>query len=80
MLFVQKKRINSQCIIICAHYDSRIKHLADFESRSPGANDNASGISAILELDRLINKQNLEHTVQFALFSGEEQGLLGSKN
>ena len=57
-----------------------LKILADFESRSPGANDNASGVSAILEISRLINKQNLEYTVQFALFSGEEQGLLGSKN
>lgn len=75
-----KKGINNQCIIICAHYDSRIKDLADFESRSPGANDNASGVSAILEIARLINKQNLDYTVQFALFSGEEQGLLGSKN
>lgn len=75
-----KKGINNQCIIICAHYDSRIKDLADFESRSPGANDNASGVSAVLEIARLINKQNLGYTVQFALFSGEEQGLLGSKN
>ncbi|MGN6614835.1 MAG: M28 family metallopeptidase, partial [Candidatus Nitrosocosmicus sp.] len=75
-----KKGINNQCIIICAHYDSRIKDLADFESRSPGANDNASGVSAVLEIARIINRQNLDHTVQFALFSGEEQGLLGSKN
>ncbi|MGN6630143.1 MAG: M28 family metallopeptidase [Candidatus Nitrosocosmicus sp.] len=75
-----KKGINNQCIIICAHYDSRIKDLADFESRSPGANDNASGVSAILEIARIINRQNLDYTVQFALFSGEEQGLLGSKN
>ena len=33
-----------------------------------------------MEIARLINKQNLDYTVQFALFSGEEQGLLGSKN
>lgn len=76
----KKNGINNQCILVCAHYDSRIKDLADFESRSPGANDNASGVSAILEMARIINKQNLEYTVQFALFSGEEQGLLGSKN
>jgi Zn-dependent M28 family amino/carboxypeptidase len=75
----KKKGINNQCILVCAHYDSRVKDLADFESRSPGANDNASGVSAILEIARLINKQNLEYTVQFVLFSGEEQGLLGSK-
>jgi Zn-dependent M28 family amino/carboxypeptidase len=75
-----KKGNNNQCILICAHYDSRIKDLADSETRSPGANDNASGVSAILEIARLINKQNLEYTVQFVLFSGEEQDLRGSKN
>jgi len=75
-----KKGINNQCILICAHFDSRVKDLADSESRSPGANDNASGVCAILEIARLINKQNLDYTVQFAMFSGEEQGLLGSKN
>jgi Zn-dependent M28 family amino/carboxypeptidase len=75
-----KKGINNQCILICAHFDSRVKDLADSESRSPGANDNASGICAILEIARLINKQNLDYSVQFALFSGEEQDLRGSKN
>src|SRR6476469_4867398 len=75
-----KKGINNQCILICAHFDSRVKDLADFESRSPGANDNASGVCAILEIARLINKQNLDYSVQFALFSGEEQDLRGSKN
>ena len=75
-----KNGISNRCVLVCAHYDSRIKDLADFESRSPGANDNASGVSAILEIARIINKLNLEYTVQFVLFSGEEQDLLGSKN
>jgi Zn-dependent M28 family amino/carboxypeptidase len=56
-----------------------MKNLSDSESRSPGANDNASGVSAILEIARVIRKQNFEYPVQFALFSGEEHGLLGSK-
>jgi Zn-dependent M28 family amino/carboxypeptidase len=67
-------------VLICAHYDSRVKNLGDSESRSPGANDNASGVSAILEIARFINKQSLEYPLQFVLFSGEEQGLLGSKH
>ena len=79
-IICNKKGINNQCILICAHFDSRVKDLADFETRSPGANDNASGVCAILEIARLINKQNLDYSVQFALFSGEEQDLRGSKN
>ena len=67
-------------VLICAHYDSRVKSLGDSESRSPGANDNASGVSAILEIARVINKQNLKYPLQLVLFSGEEQGLLGSKH
>jgi len=73
-----KNGINDERILICAHYDSRMKNLGDSESRSPGANDNASGVSAILEIARVISKQNLKYPLQFVLFSGEEQGLSGS--
>ena len=76
----KKNGINSKCILICAHYDSRIKNLGDSVSLSPGANDNASGVSAVLEIVRILNKMDLEYSLLFALFSGEEQGLLGSKN
>ena len=76
----KKSGTNNKYILICAHYDSRIKNLDDFNSRSPGANDNASGVSAILEIARILQKQNLEYGLQFALFSGEEQGLLGSEH
>ena len=75
-----KKGTNNKTILICAHYDSRIKNIEDSDSRSPGANDNASGVSAILEVARILYEQNLEFNIQFALFSGEEQGLLGSKH
>jgi Zn-dependent M28 family amino/carboxypeptidase len=75
-----KNGTNDKRILICAHYDSRMKSLGDSESRAPGANDNASGVSAILEMARVIKNQSLEYPLQFALFSGEEQGLLGSKH
>ncbi|HET7644005.1 MAG TPA: M28 family peptidase, partial [Nitrososphaeraceae archaeon] len=74
----KKNGVNNKCILICAHYDSRMKNLGDSISRSPGANDNASGVSAILEIARILYTHNLEYSLQFALFSGEEQGLLGS--
>lgn len=65
---------------MCAHYDSRVKNLRDSTSRAPGANDNASGVSAILEIARILHKQKLYCNLQFVFFSGEEQGLLGSKH
>jgi Zn-dependent M28 family amino/carboxypeptidase len=79
-VYCNKNGINDKFILICAHYDSRMKNLGDSESRAPGANDNASGVSAILEIARIVKNHRLEYPLQFVLFSGEEQGLLGSKH
>ena len=67
-------------IIIGAHYDSRAKNINNTDARAPGADDNASGVSAILELSRILSHLNLKYNLEFVLFSGEEQGLWGSKN
>ena len=56
-----------------------MENKGDSNSRAPGANDNASGVSAIIEIARVLANENLQHSLQFVLFSGEEQGLLGSK-
>ncbi len=45
-----------------------------------GANDNASGISAMLELARIYADTMPAYTLMFVAFSGEELGLLGSSN
>ena len=79
-IICKKSGANSKCVLICAHYDSRIKNLGDSISRSPGANDNASGVSLIMEMARILNKKHMKCDLIFALFSGEEQGLLGSRN
>ena len=67
-------------MIIGAHYDSRAKNINNTYARAPGADDNASGVSAVLELARILSQLNLKYNLQFVLFSGEEQGLWGSKN
>ena len=67
-------------IIIGAHYDSRAKNLNNTYARAPGADDNASGVSALLELSRILSHLNSKYNFQFVLFSGEEQGQWGSKN
>jgi Peptidase family M28 len=67
-------------IVISAHYDSRMQDINNTNGRAPGADDNASGVSAILELARILSQIDLKNNIQFVLFSGEEQGQWGSKN
>ena len=65
-------------IIIGAHYDSRAENINNIDARAPGADDNASGVSALLEIVRIISHLNLKNNIEFVLFSGEEQGQWGS--
>ena len=44
--------------IVCAHYDSRMESLADATSRAPGADDNASGVAAVLEIARILARRH----------------------
>ena len=65
-------------ILISAHYDNRMQNISQTNARAPGADDNASGVAAILELARILSRVNLKNNIQFVLFSGEEQGQWGS--
>ncbi|ASS47416.1 MAG: hypothetical protein A3D31_16370 [Candidatus Fluviicola riflensis] len=60
-------------VIICAHYDG-MPNLPV----APAADDDASGMSAVLEAARVMASYNFEHTVIFALWDDEEYGLAGS--
>jgi Zn-dependent M28 family amino/carboxypeptidase len=64
-------------ILITAHYD----HLGGMGSDTyfPGANDNASGVSLLLNLARYYAKNPQRYSIGFILFAGEEAGLVGSK-
>lgn len=68
----------SRHVIVGAHYD----HLGvDAEGQVyPGADDNASGVAAVLELARLLQQDPPAHRVLLVLFAGEESGLLGSRH
>lgn len=66
--------------IVSAHYDSRAGDVLDSVSFAPGANDDGSGTSAVLELARVLSKYEFDFTIMFVLFAGEEQGLLGSRH
>lgn len=66
-------------IVVGAHYD----HLGYIEGVGihPGADDNASGIVALLSLARMMKAAGVvpEYTILFCAWDGEEKGLLGSK-
>jgi hypothetical protein len=68
----------SKYLIICAHYDSRMANLGDTTGAAPGADDNASGVAALLEIARALLTIDTIYSVQLVAFSGEEQGLIGS--
>src|SRR5919112_6306095 len=75
-----KQGTSSKILLFCAHYDTILmRDFEDIESRAPGADDNASGVSVLLEMSRIISKIDFEYSIRFAFFSGEEQGLWGSK-
>jgi hypothetical protein len=66
-------------IVITGHLDSRVADVMDAASDAPGANDDASGVAAVIEAARVLSRQRLRATLVFAALSGEEQGLYGGK-
>lgn len=66
--------------VICgAHYDSYAWDGNDPDTiRSPGADDNASGVAGILETARLLSNYSFDRTIIYANWCAEECGLLGS--
>lgn len=66
-------------ILISAHLDSRAAADNDNTSFAPGANDDGSGIAAILELIRIMAPHKFPATIVFMAVSGEEHGLYGAK-
>ena len=75
--------LRNQYVVVGAHFDhlgTNTMFAAD--PRAPGvrlgADDNASGSAAVLELARLIARSPTKRSVIFAHFSGEEEGTLGS--
>lgn len=66
-------------VIIGSHYDSiTFGQPVSPAEEAPGADDNASGTSGVIEVARLLTKVELDATVQFTSFTGHEVGMLGS--
>lgn len=65
--------------VVSGHYDSRATDVDDFTSDAPGADDDASGVAAVMEMARLMATRRPEATIVFAAVAGEEQGLYGAR-
>ncbi|MFY9924573.1 MAG: M28 family metallopeptidase, partial [Opitutaceae bacterium] len=67
-------------LVISGHYDSRATNPLDSTSAAPGADDDASGVAAVLELAHVMSHYRFGATIVFLAVAGEEQGLYGSKH
>ncbi|MFL2643146.1 MAG: M28 family peptidase [Flavobacteriaceae bacterium] len=75
------KSLSDEFIVISAHYDHLgIDYEIDGDNIYNGANDNASGVTAVLTLAEYFKKSNInERSIIFVAFTGEEMGLRGSR-
>ena len=64
--------------VVSGHYDSMCSSPTDAKCDAPGANDDASGTAAVLEMARVMAKYKFDATIVFMAVPGEEQGLLGA--
>ena len=64
--------------VVSGHYDSIPSDVMDAESEAPGADDDASGVAAVMEMACTMAFQRYDATLVFMAVAGEEQGLLGS--
>jgi hypothetical protein len=68
----------SRIYVMSGHYDSIINNVLDSTSPAPGADDDASGVAAVLEAARVMSSREFGATIVFMAVAGEEQGLNGS--
>ncbi|KAA2222740.1 M20/M25/M40 family metallo-hydrolase [Chryseobacterium sediminis] len=70
---------DKRIFLIGGHLDSRVTDVMNRTSKAPGANDDGSGVSAVIESARILSRSSFPASIIFVAFSGEEQSLLGSK-
>jgi subtilisin-like proprotein convertase family protein len=74
--FKMGTRYPNQKIIICAHYDDIV--FGNVPDTTHGADDNASGTSAVIEAARILKNTDMLYTVVFAFWDEEERMMYGS--
>jgi len=71
---------DKRMLMVSGHYDSRVTDVMNAKDFAPGANDDASGVAAVLEMCRIMSKYKFSSTIVFVAMVGEEQGLYGATN
>ncbi|WP_332768337.1 M28 family peptidase [Phenylobacterium sp.] len=80
ILAIQKGTTDpDRVIVISGHIDSRVSDPMNATADAPGANDDASGVAAVMEAARVLSKHRFPATLVYAALEGEEQGLYGGK-
>ena len=64
--------------VVSGHYDSMPSDVMDPNSAAPGANDDASGTAAVMEMACVMSRHKFDATLVFMAVAGEEQGLVGA--
>jgi Zn-dependent M28 family amino/carboxypeptidase len=71
---------DNRVLIISGHLDSRATDVMNATIDAPGANDDGSGVAAVLEISRIMSQREFPFTIIFVTVVGEEQGLYGAKH
>jgi len=66
-------------VIITGHVDSRNSDAMDVNKDAPGADDDGSGTSAVIETARVLSKYKFRASIVYSVDSGEEEGLYGGQ-
>ncbi len=69
---------DNRIFLISGHLDNMPSSATDGTTDAPGANDDASGVAAVIECARVMSQRSFTATIIFIAVSGEEQGLLGA--
>ncbi|TDH26173.1 M20/M25/M40 family metallo-hydrolase [Segetibacter sp. 3557_3] len=69
---------DNRIFLISGHLDSRATDVMNRTIDAPGANDDGSGVAAVIECARIMSRYSFPATIIFVAVSGEEQSLLGS--
>ena len=66
--------------VVSGHYDSRNTDIMDAKGLAPGANDDASGTAAVMEMACVMAHHQFDATLVFMTVAAEEQGLFGAQH
>jgi len=71
---------DKRVLLMSGHIDSRVTDVMNRTADAPGANDDASGVAAVMEVARVLAGQKFPCTIKLVAVQGEEQGLLGAEH